>query len=93
MMNLSSIDGINIERITYLQQQEALFEQAKPHLLEQYLGEFIAFENEVLDHDQNEQNLAERVYKKYGYRDILIKQVLHQDPKLFVRGFMPNLQR
>lgn len=90
-MNLSSINGIDVERITHLQQQETLFEQAKPHLLEQYFGEFIAFEDEVLDHDKDEQKLAERVYEKYGYRDILIKQVLHQDPKLFVRGFTPNL--
>lgn len=89
-MNLSSIDGIDIERITYLQQQEALFEQAKPNLLEQYLGEFVAFENVVLDHDRDEQKLAERVYKKYGYRDILIKQVLHKEPKFFVRGFAPK---
>jgi hypothetical protein len=64
-------------RISYLQQQEILFEQAKPSLIEQHLGEFVAFESGVvLDFDRNEQVLVERVYQKYGYRDIIIKQVL-----------------
>jgi hypothetical protein len=82
--------SIDPARIAHLQQQQALFEQAKPDLLP-YLGEFIAFEdNQVLDHDSDEQNLAERVYSTYGYRDLLIKQVLHQEPQLFVRGFVPN---
>lgn len=92
-MNFASTDGIDIDRITYLQQQEKLYEQAKPYLIEHYLGKFIAFENEVLDHDQDEQTLMERVYKTHGYRDILIKQVLHQDPQFFVRGFAPVAPR
>jgi len=86
-----NIDSIDRDRISHLQQQQALFEQAKPHLLDRYPGEFIAFEfNEVLDHDRDEKKLAERVYTKYGYRDILIKQILPQEPQRFVRGFVPR---
>ncbi|MGV0023386.1 hypothetical protein [Phormidesmis priestleyi] len=88
---MNTSHSIDLDRISHLQQQEALFEQAKPQLLGQYLGEFIAFEsNEVLDHDRDEKKLAERVYTKYGYRDILIKQVLPQEPQRFVRGFVPR---
>jgi hypothetical protein len=86
-MNTAPQASIDPDRIAYLQEQEALFAQAKSDLLAQYLGEFVAFEaNKVLDHDLDEQKLVERVYQSYGYRDILIKKVLHHDPQLFVRG-------
>jgi len=85
-MNTSPSFSLDPSRISQLQHQETLFEQAKPILLNQYLGEFIAFESgNILDHDHNEQKLVERVYKNHGYRDILIKQVLIQEPNLMVR--------
>jgi hypothetical protein len=90
---MSSQTPINIDpdRLAHMDEQERLFEQSKPALLQQHLGEFIAFESGiVLDHDPNEQALVERVYKTHGYRDILIKQVLTQDPQLFVRNFQVN---
>jgi hypothetical protein len=90
-MNNPSSANLDPSRIAHLQQQEALFEQAKPNLLKQYSGEFIAFESGVvLDSDRDEQKLVERVYKTHGYRDILIKQVLMQEPQLFVRSFVPH---
>jgi hypothetical protein len=90
-MNSQLPIGLDPDRISHLQQQELLFEQAKPSLLTQHLGEFVAFESGVvLDSDRDEQTLVERVYKKHGYRDLLIKQVLIQEPQLFVRTFVPN---
>lgn len=78
---------IPIDRLAYLDRQEALFDAAKPHLLITYLGEFVAFENGiVLDHDTNEQALAQRVFAQRPNQDLLIRQVLEQEPILMVRG-------
>ena len=74
-------------RLQYFEIQKALYETAKPQLIEQYLGEFIAFEDgRVLDHDLSEQKLVKRVYQHYGYRDLLIKQVWLEEPHLSVAG-------
>ena len=76
-------------RIQYLEQQNALYEQLKLSLIPQYQGQFIAFEDgRVLDADLNEQLLAKRVYQTYGYRDLLIKQVLLKEPQLSVASAM-----
>ena len=57
-------------RLEYLDRQKNLYESIKPELVDRYLGEFVAFEDgRVLDHDPNERNLIERVYRDYGYRD------------------------
>jgi hypothetical protein len=78
---------IEIERLNYLNQQEALFDFAKPELLKTYRGEFIAFENgTVLDHDTDEQAFVQRVFAQYPNQDLLIRQVLEQEPILMVRG-------
>ncbi len=85
--------NITSERIDYLRQQESLYEQAKPDLLRQYDGEFIAFEDgTVLDHDRNEQALLQRVYQQQGYRDLLIKQVLLHEPHFSVGGVFTGPQ-
>ena len=74
-------------RLQYFEIQKALYETAKPQIIEQYLGEFIAFEDgRVLDHDLSEQKLVQRVYQHYGYRDLLIKQVWLEEPHLSVAG-------
>ncbi|WP_295613322.1 hypothetical protein [Chamaesiphon sp. GL140_3_metabinner_50] len=68
---------IDQSRLKYFDIQKDLYETAKPELIKLYLGEFIAFEDgRVLDHDCDERKLVERVYQQYGYRDLLIKQVL-----------------
>jgi hypothetical protein len=78
---------ITIDRLEYLDRQEALFDSAKPQLLTTYPGEFIAFENGVvLDHDTSEQALAQRVFAQRPNQDLLIRQVLEQEPILMVRG-------
>ena len=79
-------------RLQYLEQQNALYQQLKLSLLPEYQGQFIAFEDgRVLDADLNEQRLAQRVYRTYGYRDLLIKQVLLKEPQLSVAGAMQRL--
>jgi hypothetical protein len=78
---------IPIDRLEYLDRQEALFDAAKPYLLTTYPGEFIAFENGVvLDHDTSEQALAQRVFAQRPDQDLLIRQVLEQEPILMVRS-------
>jgi hypothetical protein len=38
--------------------------------------QYVAFEDgQVLDHDADDRAMAERVYAKYGYRDILMQWV------------------
>lgn len=75
------------KNLEYLRVQSELFEENRVHLLQDYGNQYIAFENgAVLDHDTGESRLVERVYKKYGYRPILIKQVLDQEPHLTVGG-------
>lgn len=65
---------LDISRLEYLDRQKALYDRAKPELVDLYSGEFIVFEDgHVLDHDLDEQKLIQRVYQKYGYRDLLIK--------------------
>lgn len=80
-------NNLDRSRLKYFENQKALYEIAKPTLVEQYLGEFIAFEDgRVLDHDLNEQKLVQRVYERYGYRDLLIRQVWLEEPHLSVAG-------
>ena len=76
-----------ISRLEYLDRQKNLYESIKPELVDRYLGEFVALEDgRVLDHDPNERNLIERVYRDYGDRDLLIKQVWLEEPHLSVAG-------
>jgi hypothetical protein len=79
---------IERDRLEYISRQRQLFDQAKPLLLKQYLDEYVAFEDgRVLDHDVDEQQLAERVYERYGYRDLLMKQVTVEEPVYYIGGF------
>jgi hypothetical protein len=84
---------LETSRLEYLDRQKSLYESVKPELVDRYLGEFIAFEDgRVLDHDLNERSLIERVYRDYGYRDLLIKQVWLKDPHLSVAGMFSSIK-
>jgi hypothetical protein len=84
--------SIETSRLRYLERQHLLYEELKPSLLAKYSGQFIAFEDGVvLDSDSNEKHLAQRAYKIYGYRDMLILQVLEQEPQLSVASAMKRL--
>ena len=79
---------IEPERLKYIEHQQQLFERAKPTLLAQYLNEYVAFEDgQVLDYDRDRQCLTERIYAKYGYRDLLIRKVTLQERVYSVGGF------
>ena len=79
--------NIESSRLEYFDRQKDMYDRARPELVDRYLGEFIAFEDGVvLDHDRNEQQLVQRVYQQYGYRDLLIKQVWLKEPHLSVSG-------
>jgi hypothetical protein len=84
---------LEASRLEYLDRQKNLYESLKPELVERYIGEFIAFEDgRVLDHDRNECKLVERVYRDYGYRDLLIKQVWLEEPHLSVAGVISSIK-
>jgi hypothetical protein len=75
LMNISRQTDITphipIDRLAYLDRQEALFDAVKPHLLTTYPGEFIAFENSlVLDHHTSKQALAQRVFAQRPNQDL-----------------------
>jgi hypothetical protein len=83
---------IEPSRLQYLEQQHLLYEQLKPSLLADYSGQFIAFEDgKILDFDSNERQLAQRVYKNYGYRDLLIIKVLEKELQLSIASAMKRL--
>jgi hypothetical protein len=79
---------IDRDRLEYLDRQQNLFNAAKPALLEKYLNQYVAFEDgQVLDHDVDDQKLAERVYAKYGYRDLIMQRVTPKERVYYVGGF------
>jgi hypothetical protein len=79
---------IDRDRLEYIGHQRQLFDEAKPILLEHYLNEYVAFEDgQVLDHDVDEEKLTERLYVKYGDRDLLTKQVTVEECVYYIGGF------
>lgn len=59
-----------------MQKEEAAFEQMLPTLLANYLGEYVAiYQQQLVDHDEDEIALVERVHATYPNAVILVKQV------------------
>lgn len=59
-----------------IRQQERFFFSHLTDLLEKYEGKFVAIlEGRVVDDNSNLDHLIERVYKKFGYRPILVRKV------------------
>jgi hypothetical protein len=84
-MNSNHLEVINPERIEYLLHQQHLYQVAKLELIQQYEGQYIAFENGViLDSDRDDRQLMRRLYAKYGHRDILVEYVCEPEPQLSV---------
>jgi hypothetical protein len=78
---------IDRDRLVHLEHQQALFDAAKSELLQTYPGQYVAFEDgQVLDHDLDDRAMAERVYRKYGYRDILMQWVTQEETVYHVGG-------
>lgn len=75
------------EILSYLEQQQSLFEQCRDLLIADYSGEFIWFENgDVLDQDTDESALFLRVLDVFPDRSLFIAQVLPVEPKRAVRS-------
>ena len=56
--------------------EKKYFEENKGTLLEKYIGKYIAIINKrVVDSDKDFSKLAQRVYEKFGYRDIYMPLV------------------
>ena len=84
---------IDRDCLEYIERQSELFEAAKPTLIDRYLGEYVAFEDgQVLDHDVDLGRLSERVCDRYGYRDLIMPQVLLKESVYSVGGFQPTQQ-
>jgi hypothetical protein len=79
---------VDRERLEYIDRQQQLFDEARPELVAEYLNEYVAFEDgQVLDHDTDRVCLAERVYGKYGCRDLIMQRVTPKKPLYHVGGF------
>ena len=64
------------EQHEILMREQAAFERMKPELLETHKGKYVAVHNgELVDSDEDENALADRVYGKFGYRTILMTEV------------------
>jgi hypothetical protein len=76
------------DRLEYIDRQQQLFDEARPALVADYLNEYVAFEDgQVLDHDVDRVRLAERVYAKYGCRDLIMQRVTLKKTVYHVGGF------
>jgi hypothetical protein len=76
------------DRLEYIGRQQQLFDEARLRLAADYLHEYVAFEDgQVLDHDVDRVRLAERVYAKYGCRDLIMQRVTLEKPVYHVGGF------
>ena len=70
-----------VERSDSEEFEEAVkfFNANKERLVKDYKNKFIAIvDNEVVDFDEDFSGLAERVYKKYGYRSIYMPKVTRE---------------
>jgi predicted Zn-dependent peptidase len=77
-----------LERLQYIDRQQQLFDEARPVLVAEYLHEYVVFEDgQVLDHDVDRVRLAERVYRKYGCRDLIMQRVTPEKTLYHIGGF------
>ena len=75
------------EQTRLIKQEIAAYEQMKPELLKTHKGQFVAILNgELVDSDDNQSALANRVYDKHGYRTMLIRKVVEHEPIYFMGG-------
>lgn len=68
--------GKLVREIAGFEEAKGFFEAKREKLLEKYGGSYIAIlEGEVADADDDFSTLAERVYSRYGYKDIYMPKV------------------
>jgi hypothetical protein len=75
------------EVLAYMERQAEQYEQMRSHLIEQYLNQYIWFEDgQVLDADPDHATLVIRAYGNGEPRPLFIKKVLPIEPQLRVRS-------
>lgn len=76
-----------------MEKEVAAFEKLHTTLVERYLGEYVAIhQGQVIDHDNNQIALVDRVECTYPNKVVLIRQVQQQlPPPLIIRS--PRLVR
>lgn len=87
----------SLEVLAYMERQAELFEQSKAQLLEQFLNQYIWFEDgQVLDSDDNHEALVLRAYGDGEPRPLFIRKVVKVEPQFDVRSpirLSPKLQK
>lgn len=64
------------QEVVEFREARAFFESQREHLLAEYEGKYVAILNgKVIDADEDFAQLAERVYRREGYRDIFMPLV------------------
>lgn len=64
------------ESYQYMETQGKLFDLALSELSRKYQGMYVHFENgQVLDYDEDEEVLIDRVLENNNYQDVFIKRV------------------
>lgn len=67
--------------------EKKVFEAKKDFYLENYEGKYIALLNgKVLDYSEDFSQLAQRVYEKFGYKEIFMTLVTRNKPR--IRGLL-----
>ncbi len=73
--------------MAYMERQAITFEQAKPHLMAQFLNQYVWFEDgQVLDADVDHETLVLRVYGDGEPRPLFVKKVVAVEPQFVVRS-------
>lgn len=89
----SADNGYHDPRQPLMEKEVAAFEKLHTTLVERYLGEYVAIhQGQVIDHDNNQIALVDRVECTYPNTVVLIRQVQQQlPPPLIIRS--PRLVR
>jgi hypothetical protein len=68
--------------MAYMERQAIAFEQAKPVLLEQFLGQYVWFEDgRILDADVDHETLVLRIYGDGEPRPLFVRKVVVVEPR------------
>lgn len=71
------------EQQRILERERAVFERLRPELLKTHAGKWVAIvDGELVDSDDDEEALVQRVYAQYGYRTMLVEEV-RETPRIY----------
>jgi hypothetical protein len=77
--------GELVREIAGFEEAKVFFEAKREKLLDKYGGSYIAIlEGKVVDVDDDFSTLAERVYSRYGYRDVYMPRVQRKERILHI---------